>query len=132
MNDQLAIVVPADFTDSQPVLFTVGESYDFLANAVGGMISCISLDNGMDMWVNDEYLYNGDEFSPFATAVYWNTFGLFSHYVNGAVVFTGGVDYEGNTVGLTFEQLSYIGNLLLEFGHDLDLSPIMANFANRT
>jgi hypothetical protein len=130
MNDQIAIVVNSDFHNSHPVLFTVGESYNFIADAVGGMISCVTLDNGLEMWVNDEYLYNGDEFSPVATAAYWKTYGAFSHYVNGAVVFTGGADYEGNTIGLNFDQLSFVGSLLLDFGHDLDLTPLMSSFAN--
>lgn len=126
MTNQLAVIVPVDFHNAEPILFTVGESYDFISGAVDGMISCVSLDNGIDMWVNDEYLYNGNEFSPIATAAYWDTFGPFSHHVNGTVVFTGGVNYEGETIGLTIEQLHYVGSLLLEFGHDLDFSLILS------
>lgn len=125
MTKQIAIVIPPDFTLAHVVTFQVGDSYTWLADAVDGMIECVHVQHGMDMWVNEEFLMRSDlDYNPIATELYWHKFGLFSHFIHGTVVMTT-CDHEGNTTGLTLEQLSHVGDLLLEFGVDLDLTPLL-------
>lgn len=126
-NTELALIVPTDPSLAYIHTFNVGDHYSWLADSVEGMITCVTLKDGLEMWVNDEYLYNGSDFNPFATAEYWMTYGAFSHYVNGVAIFTCS-DEEGNTTGLTWPLFSKLANLLLdEWGIDLDMAPILTN-----
>lgn len=123
-NTEAAIIVPSTTQAAFVHTFNVGDNYEWLAHSVEGMISCVTLKDGLEMWVNDEYLYNGSEFNPFATAEYWLTYGAFSHYVNGTAVFTCSNEM-GDTTGLTWPLFSHLANLLRdEWGVDLDLSVI--------
>jgi len=72
---------------------------DFLQSKVGGCIDIVDLNDNIDMVINDEMLYSGEDPN--------------SSYVNGAgqrldifgtVVFTG-CDDEGSSVGLSSEQV---------------------------
>lgn len=123
-HTDIALIVPADSEAAIVQPFTAGQSYDWLAIAVDGMMDCIRLNHGIDMWVNDEYLYNGSEWNAFATAIYWNTYGAFSHEVRGTAVFTTN-DGMGETTGLTIEQFDYLGRMLDEFGILLDLNKML-------
>lgn len=123
-TNAIAIIVQPDSPTATVHPFTVGESYDWLANAVEGMIDCVHLKHGIDMWVNDEYLYNGSEFNAYATALYWHAYGFMSHEVYGTAVFTN-TDGMGETTGLTIEQFDYLGRLLDEFEILLDLNQMV-------
>lgn len=91
-----------------------GKSYDFIKNGVGGWIECVHLANlgGVDMWVNEEGKLDGLPVNPIATLAWIRDYGM-TDVIVGNVVFTGGADEEGETLGLNDEQLANIKNLLL-------------------
>lgn len=81
-----------------------------LQNAVDGLIEAIDLSNTLTMWVNEEFLFR-DSFEPnlLGTAMYQNVGG--QGIIFGSVVFTGGTDSDGNTMGLDSSELEKLNNL---------------------
>lgn len=78
-----------------------------LQSAVKGLIQPIDLHERITMWVNEEFLFTDFELNPFATGVYsemWQSV----NPIYGDVVFTGGTDENGNTLGLTPEDQEII------------------------
>lgn len=87
--------------------FKFGE-YEYLSEAVGGMIGCVHLrDKSADMWVNDNFLAEGLPLNPTATALYADNYGIENAYICGDVIITGDTDDEGETLGLSDEQVDY-------------------------
>lgn len=75
---------------------------EVLQTAVEGYIERVQLAK-VDMWVNEEGLYTlAHRHNPYASAAMKMVYG--QGYINGAVVFTGGVDEEGDTLGLSPEH----------------------------
>ena len=85
--------------------FQVGESYKLLSETVGGLIECVRLAPNLDMWVNDNGLAEGLAQNPHGTALYVDTFN-YPNVIVGNIIFTGGADEEGETLGLTDEQVT--------------------------
>ena len=95
--------------DKEVVEFQVGKSYELLSKSVGGMIECISLTNVIgqpDMWINEEGKIIGLEQNPMATALWFDMYGA-SDVILGDIIITGGADEEGETLGLSDEQVDY-------------------------
>jgi len=76
-------------------------SLSVLQTAVDGMIEIIRIQSGVDMYINEEGKYT-QTINHYATALFQTTFNT-RDYINGAVVFTGGVDDEGLDKGATDE-----------------------------
>ena len=74
--------------------------YEDLKEAVGGWIEAVSLDNGVTLWVNEEGKLIGLK----------NNFVLGNMSIEGDVIFTS-VDDEGETTGLTDDQIDYVKSL---------------------
>ncbi|MGV0985065.1 MAG: DUF3846 domain-containing protein [Limnohabitans sp.] len=80
-----------------------------------GMVEVVELKHGIDMWLNEEGKYVFGEPAPME---FWNRRAtMFAHeakaiypsdMIVGDVLFTGGNDDEGETVGLSDEQLAYV------------------------
>lgn len=67
--------------------------------AVGGLIQPVDLTPTLTMYVNEEFLYSGEEANPVASYLFAS---IGAEYrILGSVIFTGGVDDEGDTQGLT-------------------------------
>ena len=94
------------------VPFTVGNSYRLLSDAVGGMIECVHLKNGIDMWVNEEGKMIDLPYNPTATGFYWTTYGLMSDVIMGDVILTGSNVDDGETVGLNEGQIAWLNQML--------------------
>lgn len=76
-----------------------------LQNAVDGLIQPIDLEAGITMWVNEEGLFRNDlEANDIATGLYAQMFQI-TNPIIGDVVFTGGTDEEGDTLGLADEYV---------------------------
>ena len=88
------------------VEFTNETSYQTISDAVNGWIECIPLPSlGVDMWINEEgKLSNELVQNPTATALWYDNYGP-TDVTIGNVIFTGGTDGEGETLGLTDAQL---------------------------
>lgn len=94
-----AIVVKTDLTAE---VIDLGEaSLGVLQKAVDGLIQPVDLADNLTMWVNEEGLLRSD-LNPnlLASALYAEVYGA-NTPIMGDVVFTGGSDDEGNTLGLT-------------------------------
>lgn len=70
-----------------------------LQEAVEGLIEPVDLMNTLTMWVNEEGKLIGKTPNPFATEAWFRQCGA-TDIVVGTVVFTGGTDAEGETLGL--------------------------------
>lgn len=100
-----AVVIKTDGT-KEVVEFEIGNSYDLLSASVGGWIECVSLrTRNADMWVNEEGKLNGLPQNPHATALWVEEYGT-TDIIVGNIIITGGVDNEGETLGLSDEQVS--------------------------
>lgn len=93
-----ALVVKADGTHE--TLDVETEFLSKLQNAVDGLIQPIDISDSLTMWVNEEFLLrNSFEPNLLGTAMYQSIGG--QSIIMGTIVFTGGVDVEGDTMGLT-------------------------------
>jgi hypothetical protein len=75
-------------------------SLDTLQTAVGGWVQAIDLDESLTMWLNEEGKLVGLPHNPYAQFAWDKRFGAHTDYTVGDVVFTGGTDDEGYTLGL--------------------------------
>lgn len=100
------------------VITTLGEvkildlsdkSLEKLQGAVGGYVQAIDLSDGVTMWCNEEGKMIGLPHNPFGQG-FWeiafpvSEFGK-TDYIVGDIVLTGGTDNEGDTLGLTSEEI---------------------------
>jgi len=104
MEKQKAVIISTD-GHKGVVEFEFGKSYELLSNAVGGMIECVGLKDA-DLWCNENGIAEGLELNMIASAIYSEAFNA-SNPILGNVIITGSVDDEGETLGLTDEQVAY-------------------------
>ena len=104
MEKQKAVIISTEGHKSV-VEFEFGKSYQILSDAVGGMIECVSLKDA-DLWCNENGIAEGLDLNMIASAIYSEAFNA-SNPILGNVIITGGVDAEGETLGLTDEQVAY-------------------------
>jgi hypothetical protein len=81
--------------------------YSTLSDGVGGMIEAVTLSDTLTLWVNEEGKLNGLPVNVFATALFTSVFGSVDIIVGDAVL-TGGADDEGETLGLSGENLAFL------------------------
>ncbi len=87
------------------VEFEVGNSYDTIKNAVGGWIECVHLPSfGADLWVNEEGKLLGLPHNAFGSVLWAKEYGH-TDFISGDLIITGGADDEGETLGISDEQL---------------------------
>jgi len=104
MEKQKAVAISTD-GHKGVVEFEFRKSYELLSNTVGGMIECVGLKDA-DLWCNENGIAEGLELNMIASAIYSEAFNA-SNPILGNVIITGGVDAEGETLGLTDEQVAY-------------------------
>jgi hypothetical protein len=84
------------------------DSLQTLQTAVGGWVQVIDLDDSLSMWLNEEGKLVGLPHNPYAQFAWDKTFGAHTDYMVGDVVFTGGTDDEGATLGLDSDTADQI------------------------
>ena len=77
-----------------------------LQTAVGGYIEAIALDPNLIMWVNEDGKMTKLPFNQAATSILMKHGG--KDFIVGQVVFTGGNDSNGNTTGISEEQIQQL------------------------
>ena len=87
MKQGKAVIIKADGS-KEVVTFTIGESYKVISEAVEGMIGCVRLAEGTDMWCNDNGIAEGRSLNMMASAIYAETFKV-GNPVLGNVIITG-------------------------------------------
>lgn len=91
--------------DAQAVVWDASSgTLSALQEAVGGAVDVVSLHPRVDMWVNDNGIPEGLPINQVATTL-TRLFGLSHQPYFGPVVFTGGVDGEGETLTLDEDQV---------------------------
>jgi hypothetical protein len=100
---------------------TDGDTLVFLQEHVGGRVDVVSLSEYLDMWVGDESLFtHGPNAVPSGIA---RAFGFDAQLYHGPVVFTGGVDAEGNTLPLVDGLAPLIVQTVVELGGIVAVEP---------
>ena len=103
-----AVIIRTD-GKKEVVEFEIGKSYELISTAVGGMIECITLhdkEGQPDMWINENGKFSGLDQNPYATALWVDMYST-TDVIMGDVIITGGADDEGETLGLSDEQVDY-------------------------
>ena len=104
--------------------FELGKSYNLLSGTVGGLIECITLTkHNADMWANENGKYECEFQNPIATALWAEMYGT-TDVIMGDVVITGGSDDEGETLGLTNEQIKFF----MEYDNNLVQLALPTNY----
>ena len=85
--------------------------YETLYEAVNGLVELASIDDDIDMWLNEEGKINGLEPNIIASLIWNKVFPNFD-VIMGDVIITGGVDEEGNTVGLSDKSIQDVMALI--------------------
>ena len=81
-------------------------SLKVLQEAVGGYVQVVDLKENLSLWCNEEGKMLGLPANHFATIMWEKRFGK-TDVIVGNAVFTGGTDSEGETLGLTDEQIAW-------------------------
>jgi hypothetical protein len=85
--------------------------YDTISNGVEGWIESVSLEDNLNLWVNEEGKVNSLPYNNLAT-VLWEAYYGFTDVIMGPAVVTGGADEEGETLGLDDAQVEQLMELL--------------------
>lgn len=88
------------------------DELDQLQTAVGGYVQPLDLATDLTMWCNEEGKLTGLAHNPYAQFMWDKVFGSHTDYIVGDVVITGGSDDDGETIGLTTEQVAIISNII--------------------
>lgn len=78
-----------------------------LQDAVGGLVDCVGLRVGLDMWIHDEGMFT-HPWNPYATNIARQVLGHMTQKFYGAVVFTGVDPDTGDTTGLYVADVKYL------------------------
>ena len=113
MSEAKALYLSTEM-DTEIRTFTVGDSYELIKDAVEGWIECVHLSSlGVDLWCNEEGKLAGLPQNDIATLLFHKEFGAHDS-IRGNVIFTGGADDEGDTIGLTEDQIKTLTELFGE------------------
>jgi hypothetical protein len=74
--------------------------YETLYEAVNGLVELVTINEDIDMWLNEDGKVNGLEPNVLATLLFNKVFPN-KDIIMGDIIITGGADDEGNTVGLS-------------------------------
>ena len=82
-----------------------GRTGNAIRDAVGGLYDCIHIPSlGVDMWINDEGKLEGLPINANGTALWVSQYGM-TDIIVGNIVVTGGVDEQGNTLGIDVNKI---------------------------
>lgn len=89
------------------------DEYEFLSGTVGGYIQSVFLDKGMreiSLWCHEEGKLIGLPYNPVATAIWEESYGA-TDIIVGDVVLTGLADDEGDTLGLSDDDVAKLSRI---------------------
>ena len=88
-------------------------SLERLQEAVEGYVQAIDLSDELTIWCNEEGKMLNLCHNPYGQAFWEKSYGR-TDYIVGNIVLTGGTDSEGETLGLTDEQILKINETIAE------------------
>lgn len=92
-----------DLDSAEGSLSVLQNGVKFDENDVAPLVQPIDISKNVIMWCHEEGKILRQPYNVIATAIYDRTFEYGRDYIAGNIVFTGGVDDEGETLGLTEE-----------------------------
>lgn len=101
----IALVVDSKFVASE-----IGLSLAELQAGVDGLIQPIDIREDLTMWVNEEFRLRSEPDPNVVATVFFEEVGG-NYAIHGSVVFTGGTDEDGNTMGLPVEHQELVKRL---------------------
>lgn len=119
LEQKKAVVVQPDGT-AEVIEFTDENGLKTLQTAVDGYIESVMLDPNFVMWVNEEGLIRKDLKSNWLGATLYEEAFQIKNPINGTIVFTGGADAEGFTLGLEewqVEAAKQMAELAFRYSH---------------
>jgi hypothetical protein len=84
------------------------DSLATLQAGVGGYIEAIDLAKDLTLWCNEEGKIIELPHNPFAQFIWDMARGVHTDYIVGDIVLTGGTDKDGETLGLSEEQVEIV------------------------
>ena len=109
---KLGVVIKADGTLERLDLSESEQELKSLQNAVGGYVQVIELEDDFTMWVNEEGKLLGLEENKIATVIWEVRFGIGTDIICGDVVFTGGMDEDGETLTISEANIQRLAELV--------------------
>jgi hypothetical protein len=107
---KLAITLNAEGEAREVELQEEGQ-LEQLQGVVGGWVQAVDFTDNLTIWVNEEGKLVGLPINPMATFLWEKYFGL-TDFICGDVIFTGGTDEEGATLGLDEETAKELRDFL--------------------
>ena len=96
-----------------------GRTGNAIRDAVDGLYDCIHIPSlGVDMWINDEGKLEDLPINAMGTALWISQYGM-TDMIVGNIVVTGGVDEEGNTLGIDVNKIIEVLELANNTMHNL-------------
>ena len=109
MSTLAFVRIPADTgAELEELAVPLGGTASALSKGVEGWYECICFPAEFDMWLNEEGKLEQLPHNPRAQRLWDRYFGPGTDWLVGPVVITGCVDEEGETLGLTPEQIASI------------------------
>jgi hypothetical protein len=109
---KLGVVIKTDGTLERLDLSVSEQELKSLQNAVGGYVQVIELEDDFTMWVNEEGKLLGLPVNEIATVIWEVRFGLDTDIICGDVVFTGGMDEDGETLTISEANVQRLAELV--------------------
>ena len=109
---KLGVVIKADGTLERLDLSESEQELKSLQNAVGGYVQVIELEDDFTMWVNEEGKLLNLPVNEIATVIWEVRFGLDTDIICGDVVFTGGMDEDGETLTISEANVQRLAELV--------------------
>jgi hypothetical protein len=79
-----------------------------LQQGVGGLVQAVDLSQRLTLWLNEEGKVLGQAHNPYGQFFWDKLYGAHTDYIVGDVVISGGTDEDGNTLGLTEQQVEWV------------------------
>lgn len=91
--------------ETNTVEFTEANALTVLQEGVSGWVQAVDLAEDLTLWLNEEGKLADLPHNTFAQAIWNERYGYYTDYIVGDIVLTGGVGPEGETLGLSDEQV---------------------------
>lgn len=79
-----------------------------LQQGVGGLVQAVDLSQRLTMWLNEEGKVLGQAHNPYGQFFWDKLYGAHTDYIVGDIVISGGTDGNGDTLGLTEQQVEWV------------------------
>jgi hypothetical protein len=119
----VAVFTTAKECGADPLVLTNEGWYEELKKSVGGYVEIVRLTDYLTMWVNEEGLLLNLPINPVGSLAYGVAFDAIGTPIAGDIVFTGGLNGEGEPTSITQEGLDWLSmvgqlGMMMNFGDD--------------